>query len=46
MTDRETVDLITESAYLQFIIGLNSYQALRPFEPSLMVPARKPIALI
>ncbi len=32
MTDRETVGLITESPYLQFLIGLSGYQALPPAE--------------
>ena len=41
VTDRETVDLITESPYLQFFIGLSGYQALRPFDPSMMVHFRK-----
>jgi hypothetical protein len=43
VTDRETVDLITESPYLQFFIGLSGYQALRPFDPSMMVHFRKRI---
>lgn len=43
VTDRETVDLITESPYLQFFIGLSGYQVLRPFDPSMMVHFRKRI---
>jgi IS5 family transposase len=43
VTDRETVDLITESPYLQFFIGLSGYQYLRPFDPSMMAHFRKRI---
>ena len=43
VTDRETVELITESPYLQFFIGLSGYQALPPFDPSMMVHFRKRI---
>ena len=32
VTDRETVELITESPYLQFFIGLSGFQYLKPFE--------------
>jgi IS5 family transposase len=41
VTDRETVDLITESPYLQFVIGLSGYQYTRPFDASIMVQVRK-----
>ena len=43
VTDRETVELITESPYLQFFIGLSGYQALPLFDPSMMVHFRKRI---
>ena len=43
VTDRETVELITESPYLQFFIGLSGYQPSPPFEPSMMVHFRKRI---
>ena len=43
VTDRETVELITESPYLQFFIGLSAYQPLPPFDPSMMVHFRKRI---
>ncbi|QPN71097.1 IS5 family transposase [Synechococcus sp. CBW1108] len=43
VTDRETVQLITESPYLQFFIGLSAYQAMPPFDPSMMVHFRKRI---
>ena len=43
VTDRETVELITESPYLQFFIGLSGYQPLPPFEASMMVHFRKRI---
>jgi allophanate hydrolase subunit 1 len=37
------VELITESPYLQFFIGLSGFQYLRPFDPSMMVHFRKRI---
>ncbi len=40
-TDRETVEQITESPYLQYFIGLEKYQLKTPFDPSLMVFFRK-----
>ena len=43
VTDRETVELITESPYLQFFIGLSGYQSLQPFDASMMVHFRKRI---
>lgn len=43
VTDRKTMELITESPYLQFFFGLSGYQALPPFDPSLMVHFRKRI---
>jgi IS5 family transposase len=43
VTDRETVELITESPFLQFFIGMSGYQALPPFDPSMMVHFRKRI---
>jgi IS5 family transposase len=43
VTDRETVELITESPYLQFFIGLEGFQYLKPFDASMMVHFRKRI---
>ena len=43
VTDRERVELITESPYLQFFIGLRWYQPVPPFEASMMVHFRKRI---
>ncbi len=43
VTDRETVELITESPYLQFFIGLSGYQPVPPFDASMMVHFRKRI---
>jgi len=37
VTDRETVELITESPYLQFFVGLSGYQSSPLFDPSMMV---------
>jgi IS5 family transposase len=39
--DRETVELITKSPYLQFFIGLSGFQYLRSFDPFMMVHFRK-----
>ena len=44
VTDRETAELITESPYLQFFIGLSGYQVLPPFYPSMIVHYRKRIS--
>jgi hypothetical protein len=43
VTDRETVELITESPYLQFFIGLSGFQYLKPFDSSMLVQFRKRI---
>lgn len=43
VTDRETVELITESPYLHYFIGMSGYQYMRPFDPSMMVHFRKRI---
>ena len=43
VTDREAVELITESPYLQFFIGLSGYHFTRPFDASMMVHFRKRI---
>ena len=44
LTDRETVDMIRENPYLQYFIGLASYDRKNPFDPSLMVYFRKRIS--
>ena len=41
ITDRETVQQITENPYLQFFVGLEGYQSKPPFDPSMMVYFRK-----
>lgn len=41
LSDRETVEQITENPYLQYFIGLREYQDQPPFDPSLMVHFRK-----
>jgi IS5 family transposase len=43
LSDRETVELITESPYLQFFLGLNGFEYSPPFDPSMMVHFRKRI---
>ena len=41
LTDEELVEQIKENPYLQFFIGLESYQYSAPFDPSMMVYFRK-----
>lgn len=41
LTDRETVQQITENPYLQYFIGLKEYQLTRPFTSVAMVKFRK-----
>ena len=45
ISDRETVEQIKENPYLQYFIGLKSYQKEAPFDPSMMVYFRKRIKL-
>lgn len=41
LTDRETVETIQENPYLQFFIGKEAFDHVRPFDASLMVDFRK-----
>lgn len=41
LTDRETIDQITENPYLQYFLGLSEYQLQAPFDASMMVHFRK-----
>jgi hypothetical protein len=41
VSDRETVQQITENPYLQYFIGLPGFQEQQPFHPSLMTHFRK-----
>ena len=41
LSDREVVEQIRETPYLQYFIGLEDYQDEEPFDPSLMVHFRK-----
>lgn len=41
LSDRNTVDEITENPYLQYFIGLSEFSLKPPFDPSLMVHFRK-----
>ena len=43
-SDRELVEMLTESPYFQYFIGLPGYQQEPPFEASLMVSFRKRIS--
>jgi hypothetical protein len=43
MTDEETVQQISENAYMQYFIGLHEYQTKAPFDASMMVHFRKRI---
>lgn len=39
--DREVVEQIRENMYLQYFVGLSSFQTCAPFDASLMVSIRK-----
>jgi len=41
VSDRETVEQISENPYLQYFLGLMAYQDAPPFDPSLMTHFRK-----
>ena len=41
LTDRETVETISENPYLQYFIGLVEFRSEAPFDPSMMVHFRK-----
>ncbi len=41
LSDRDTVEQITENPYLQYFIGLTGFQLAPPFHPSLMTHFRK-----
>ena len=43
ITDRETVAQIKENSYLQYFIGLNSYEYKAPFDSSILVYFRQRI---
>ena len=43
ISDRETVEQIKENPYLQYFIGLSSYQDEAPFEASILVHFRERI---
>ncbi len=45
ISDRETVEQIRETPYLQYFIGLTNYQIEAPFDASMMVYFRKRIKL-
>lgn len=40
LSDRETVDTISENIYLQYFCGLPAFQTAKPFDPSLFVDIR------
>jgi IS5 family transposase len=44
ISDRETVDQISENPYLQYFIGQSSYSNELPFDPSLLVHFRQRIS--
>ncbi|MDA3811778.1 MAG: transposase [Spirochaetaceae bacterium] len=41
ISDREVVEQIRETPYLQYFIGLEGYEDKEPFDPSMMVHFRK-----
>ena len=43
LSDRETVAQIKENPYLQYFLGLNSYEYKAPFDSSMLVYFRKRI---
>ncbi|WP_322518523.1 transposase [Chitinophaga sancti] len=43
--DREVVAQITENIYLQYFVGLSSFQKEAPFDASLMVSIRKRLGI-
>lgn len=45
MSDRETVEQIKENPYLQYFIGLSTYEYKSPFDASMLVYFRKRISL-
>lgn len=40
LSDRETVDMISENIYLQYFCGLPAFQTKAPFDPSILVDIR------
>ena len=44
-SDRETIEQIKENPYLQYFIGLTSYQELHPIDASMLVHFRKRISV-
>lgn len=44
LSDRDTVEQISENPYLQYFIGLSGFQTAAPFHPSLMTHFRKRIS--
>lgn len=45
ITDEETVQLIRENPYLQYLLGYDSYKDEKPFDPSMMVHFRKRLGM-
>lgn len=41
VSDREVVEQIRETPYLQYFIGLEGYEDREPFDPSMLVHFRK-----
>ncbi len=41
LSDRETIDMISENPYMQYFLGLNEFQPEPLFDPSLFVELRK-----
>jgi IS5 family transposase len=41
LSDRDTVDMISENLYMQYFCGLKSFRSEPPFDPSLFVDIRK-----
>ena len=45
ISDRETVEQIKENPYLQYFIGMSSYNHKAPFDPSMLVHFRERIGV-
>ena len=45
ISDRETIEQITENPYLQYFIGMSSYNQNAPFDASMLVHFRQRIGI-
>jgi len=45
LSDRETIQMIQENAYMQYFIGYSGFSNTAPFDPSLLVEIRKRLGM-